>query len=113
MHQDGILLCIMTLIHDAKFIFYDKAKATIFLCIYQDPPKTAEKVKSFDDNIYENGVVALYISGARVNFPLFVSDLKIKNYLPYNDFISQPAINNMKLIPWVSAIRVNGMLQLV
>ncbi len=111
---DDILLCIMTLLHDCKFTFFDKAEARIFLCFYlQYNFEEAQKPNyNYDKLLYDNGVLALYISEKKITFPLFVSELLIKNYLPYADYISKPLSPNITEIVWTTATRIDKHLQL-
>lgn len=106
--SDEILLCIMTLLHDCTFTFFDKSEARIFLCIYIEHEDNRS-----EEELYEKGVLALYISGGHgLTFPLFVSDLAIKNYLSIESFESNQLVSSVSKIPWITAKRKNGLLQL-
>lgn len=113
--SDDILLCIMTLLHDSKFTFYDKNDARIFFCSYIDYNYEKTQAPDYDsiEDLYNNGVLALYISGDKtMTFPLFVSDLPIKKYINYELFMSNPSVSSMKEIPWTTAKRIDNTLQL-
>lgn len=110
-----ILLCVMTLLHDSKFIFFDKNEARIFLCFYLDYnyELTRKPDYNLDDVLYEKGVIALYISGHRnITFPLFVSDLPIKQYLSYENYKIKSMTSSMSETIWTTAIRIDKRLQL-
>lgn len=111
---DSILLCLMTLLHDSKFIFYDNNLARTFLCSYNSFENGSHD--NSDNLSYENGVIALYLSyklGTKSNiYPLYVSNLKIKNYLPLEEYLRHPFNNHISEIPWITAKRVNGKLWL-
>jgi len=113
---DDILLCIMTLLHDSKFIFFDKKEARIFLCFYLDYNYEEARKPDYnsDEVLYENGVIALYISGQQtITFPLFVSDLPIKQYLSYENYKSKPMTSSMSETIWTTASRIDKRLQLI
>lgn len=114
-NADDILLCIMTLIHDSTFEFYDKNTASIYLCAYREF-STENPFSENSETIFEEGVLALYINYNFKNksnsYPLFVSELKIKNYITIEDFNEFPINRSMEKIPWISAERINGELKL-
>lgn len=112
---DDILLCIMTLLHDSKFIFFDKNEAKIFLCFYMDYNYEEARKPDYnsDEVLYEKGVIALYILGKRsITFPLFVSDLPIKQYLSYENYKSKPMTSSISETIWTTANRIDKRLQL-
>ncbi len=114
-----IMLCIMTLLHDAKFIFYDKNVANAALCFYLDYDPKHSKMPNFNlsEELYENGVIALfveYVNGERkTTIPLYVSNLKIKDFLDYETYKSNPIDSYNSEIIWISANRIDNKLQLV
>jgi hypothetical protein len=112
---DGILLCIMTLLHDCKFIFYDKNHANTFLSFYLKYNVEEAKQAGFNisKTLYDKGVIALYLSGEHtITFPLFVSDLPIRNYLPYEDYLKHPLDSHISEAIWTTTSRINKQLQL-
>lgn len=115
---NDILLCIMTLLHDSKFIFFDKNEARIFLCFYLDYNIEEAQKPDYkpDEVLYEKGVVALFISGQSghqtTTFPLFVSDLLIKQYLSCENFKANTMIRSMSETIWTTASRIDEHLQL-
>lgn len=116
--SDEILLCIMTLLHDSRFLFYDKNEARTFLCLYRGDNFEESQRKGYDiqKDMYENGVLALYLEGSdMMTIPLFVSDLKIKQYLSFEDYAVEPASEAISESIWVTASRFgsNGPLHLV
>lgn len=113
--SDNILLCIMTLIHDCKFVFYDKREANTYLCFYLDYNYNEAKNPDYDlvDDLYKNGVIGLYITGKdRIEFPLFVSDLPIKKYVPFEIYKSMQNHSTIMKVDLTTASRINGLLQL-
>lgn len=113
---NDILLCIMTLLHDAKFVFYDKNFARSYLCIYQKP--NLERTTNLDtkNDLYNSGVLALYISYSSgkktIKIPLFVSDLQIKDYLDIKSYETKKTDLNNNEICWITASRLENKLQL-
>jgi hypothetical protein len=108
--RDEILLCIMTLLHDSRFIFYDKHEARTFLCLYLGDNFQKSQTKDYDiqRDMYENGVLALYLEGSEtMTIPLFVSDLRIKDYLRFEDYAKEPALASISESMWITASR-NG-----
>jgi hypothetical protein len=103
------------LLHDSKFIFFDKNEARIFLCFYLDYNYEEARKPDYnsDEVLYEKGVIALYISGQQtITFPLFVSDLPIKQYLSYENYKSKPMTSSMSETIWTTASRIDKRLQL-
>nr|WP_121270869.1 hypothetical protein [Pedobacter schmidteae] len=109
-----ILLCIMSLLHDSKFIFYDKNEARNFLGFYL-PPLGSDGTENMDTrSIYEYGLLALYTSGAgSVTFPLYVSGLRVKDYISADEFKKFPELTNFSESFWITAERIDNRLQLV
>ncbi|WP_411810829.1 hypothetical protein ACLB9Y_11440 [Chryseobacterium scophthalmum] len=110
-NSNDLLLCIMALLHDSTFEFYDKNTARVYLCAYLEKP--------FDEtasNIFEESVLALYINykfeNSSNSYPLFVSDLRLKTYVNLEDFTESPINRSIDEIPWISAERINGVLKL-
>jgi hypothetical protein len=113
--SDNILLCIMTLIHDCKIVFYDKKEAIIYLCFYLDYNYNDLQKPDYDlaIDLYENGVIGLYIASKEImELPLFVSDLKIKKYVPLEIYNSVQNHSTIMKIDLTTASRINGVLQL-
>lgn len=116
--MDEILLCIMTLLHDSKFVFYDKNEARAYLCFYRKHDFEVSKGANFNDReaLYGSGVIALYITykaGAKkTSVPLFVSELPIKKYLRCDIFMENSAESYDSEIQWISASRIGNELQL-
>ncbi len=113
--SNDILLCIMTLLHDSKFVFFDKNEGRIFLCFYFDYNLEEAQKENYNPSeyLYNNGVIALYISGKGCpTIPLFVSDLPIKNYLTYEAYIRNPLSSDISETIWTTASRVENILQL-
>jgi hypothetical protein len=118
-NADDILLCIMTLLHDCRFVFFDKNEAKVFLSFYLDN-KTDRKARSGSDVneiLYNEGVIALYISyksgHKTTTFPLFVSNLAIHKYLKHEAYKANFSGRDISEIPWTTASRVGGELQLI
>ncbi|AUC77130.1 hypothetical protein [Olleya sp. Bg11-27] len=107
-----ILICLMTLIHDSILEFYDKNTARVYLCAHLENNEIKE-IESISQkkSLYENGVLALYTNYKFENksnsFPLFVSELKLKNYINENDFMNENIDHSTNEIPWISAKRKN------
>jgi len=117
--KDEILLCIMTLLHDSTFTFYDGNEARVFLCFSQAQEKeiiNPINSRERDNSLYEYGVIALYITYPRgsksTSMPLFVSDLPIRKYLDFEVYSSSPLSSSMSEIPWISATRLGEHLKL-
>lgn len=97
-HTKSILLCILCLLHDAKFVFHDKHIATCFLSLYPSDKK------SISTEADKNSFIALISDDIKANMPIFVSNIKIGEHF----FVDETAINNlryMERIPWINAIR--------
>lgn len=112
-----ILICLMALLHDSIFEFYDKNTSRVYLCAYLDNSKI-EKNKSISQKelLFESGVLALYTNykaaGKSNSFPLFVSEIKLKDYIERQDFMSKNIDSSMSEIPWISAKRYGDKLKL-
>lgn len=117
-NMSEILLCLMTLLHDSKFVFFDKNLANVYICSYypNDNSKQNEVTDSINQTIYDYGVLALYINyefqGKSNAHPLFVSDILIKDYIDRNDFMNQKIDQSISEIPWICAKRTNKKLTL-
>lgn len=113
-----ILLCLMTLLHDSTFEFYDKNVAGVKLCSYFDNEVYEKDDKSISKNesIYEFGVIALYTNyrhkGRSNSFPLFVSKIRLKDYIKKEEFLMKNITEPIKEIPWITAKRSNDRLLL-
>lgn len=112
-----ILLCLMTLIHDSTFEFYDKNTARVYLCSYLENNEIrTEQPMSQKEKIYEFGVLALYTNykfqGKSNSFPLFVSEIKLKDYISRKEFINKDIESSICEIPWISAKQQDGKLKL-
>ncbi|WP_433836166.1 hypothetical protein [Flavobacterium anhuiense] len=113
-----ILLCLMALLHDASFEFYDKNVARVYLCTYlkSESRKGNDADLSAQDYLYSNGVLALYISykfkNKTTHYPLFVSDLKIDSYIDYEDFSAVEVSALQTEILWFNAVRCGNRLKL-
>lgn len=118
---DSILLCLITLLHDSKFVFYDKNESRVSLCLYLEDKMSAtnaDNKKPKSDLLYENGVLALYLAcdtggGEQISFPLFVSDLKIQEYITKPNFLKGGILDSYNEIPWITAIRNGGKIELI
>lgn len=105
-----ILICLMTLLHDSIFEFYDKNTARVYLCAYLESNEIEKKVSICTKEIlFEYGVLALYTNYKYVNktnsFPLFVSEIKLKDYIEREDFMKENIDRSIREIPWISAKR--------
>ena len=112
-----ILICLMTLIHDSIFEFYDKNTARVYLCAYLENNEIKENESiSQKELLYENGVLALYTNykfeSKSNSFPLFVSEIKLKNHINKEDFMNENIDSSISEIPWISAKRENRKLKL-
>ena len=109
-----ILICLMTLIHDSIFEFYDKNTARVYLCAYDEYRENKSTTQK--EVLYENGVLALYTNykfkGKSNSFPLFVSNIKLKNYIDRESFMKENIESSITEIPWISAERDNNILKL-
>lgn len=97
-HSKSILLCILCLLHDAKFEFHDKHIGTCFLSLYPSSKK------SNNDSANKDDFIALISDDIKANMPIFVSNIKIGDHFS----IDETEINNlryMERIPWINAIR--------
>ena len=109
-----ILLCIMSLLHDSKFILYDKKEARNFLGFYLHPQDSNSSEDMDTQSIYEKGLLALYTCGAgSATFPLYVSDLFVKDYISADEFKKFPELTNFSESLWITAERIDNKLQLV
>lgn len=113
--KDEILLCIMTLLHDTTFTFFDGTTARAFLCIHETrEDKVANPTNG--ESLFESGVIALFVTYKRdsksLSMPFFVSDLLIKNYLARGAFRSNPKSSSISEIPWITATRIGKDLKL-
>lgn len=96
--SNSILLCIMCLLHDSKFIFHDNHIGTCFLSLYPSDKKT------ISDEVSRDSYIALISDDIGVNMPIFISNIKIGKHI----FLDAPEISNrryMERIPWINAIR--------
>lgn len=115
---DDILLCIMTLLHDCKFVFYDKNEARTFLCFYlaTDDMRISRDSSEVSKILYDDGVIALYMSykswGKTMTFPFFVSNLAVKNYMSKEVYDANASASSMAEVGWVTASRINNALML-
>jgi hypothetical protein len=119
-NRNDIALCVMTLLHDAIFTFFDGNNARSFMCFYLEPPrdKKIDITEYFNaDNMQQHGTIALYITcgyyDKKNSFPLFVSDLKIQDYFDFSSVTESIDRYNMNEVPWTTARRVDGKLKLV
>ncbi|MFA4869577.1 MAG: hypothetical protein WC623_15340 [Pedobacter sp.] len=113
-NSDDILLCVMTLLHDSTFTFYDKEESRNYLGFYLDHNSKDDKQMCREEAVYHYGYIALYISGMnKMSYPLFVSDLPVKRYLSYEAYKCKPAISNFSESGWITAGRVGNNLQLI
>ncbi|AIM60344.1 hypothetical protein IX49_07340 [Cellulophaga lytica] len=112
-----ILLCLMTLIHDSTFEFYDKNTARVYLCSYLEHNKVEQQSTDIKENIYDSGVLALYTNyksiGKSNSFPLFVSEIKLKDYITREEFNKVSIESSICEIPWISAKQREGKLKLI
>ncbi|WP_299568490.1 hypothetical protein [uncultured Pedobacter sp.] len=105
---DGILLCVLALLHDSKFHYFDGAQSRNYLGFYHEIDRTQVD----QDLLYNTGTLALFTEGARTTFPLFVSDLKISDYLEQAEFAPKK-FKNFAESPWITAGRKEGILKLM
>lgn len=113
--SDEIMLCAMTLLHDSTFKFYDNKKSRIFLGIYLHPNPESESAPGYDRNVrlYEEGLLCLFSSGKdSVTFPLVVSDLPVKNYLSYSEYLKNNIYSSVSELSAIMAVRIGKDLQL-
>jgi len=114
---EEILLCLMTLLHDSTFELYDKNIARVKFCSYLDNKVYEEKIKSISrqEAIYECGVFALYTNynykGKSNSFPLYVSKIRLKDYINKEEFLSKNISEDIAEIPWITAKRSEEKLQ--
>lgn len=114
----GILVCLMTLLHDSKFEFFDKNTARVYLSTYypENSNHKNENITSKKELIYELGVLALYTNYKFLDksnfYPLFVSNIKLKDYIDKEDFMNTDIDIFVSEIPWISSKRHNTKLRL-
>lgn len=112
--SSDILLCIMSLLHDSKFMLYDKKEARNFLGLYLHPQDNNSGENIATPSIYEKGLLALFTCGAdSVTFPLYVSDLLVKDYISADEFNKFPELKSFSESPWITAERIDDKLRLV
>jgi hypothetical protein len=97
-HSKSILLCILCLLHDAKFIFHDKHIATCFLSLYP------QGKKSISEPVTKESFIALVSADTRVTMPIFVSNIKIGDHLLL-DKTEISKVQHMERIPWINTTR--------
>lgn len=84
--SEGVLLCILCLLHDARLTFYDKAEGRIFLTT-------------------KNNLLALATDRTVFQFYLFMSHLNIVNFIESLPEDWEATSNTMKELPWINAKR--------
>ena len=97
-HSKSILLCILCLLHDAKFIFHDNHIGTCFLSLYPTGKK------SIGEQATKESLIALIATDISVTMPIFVSNIKIKDH----SLLSEEEISKfqtMERIPWFATTR--------
>lgn len=93
-----ILLCILCLLHDAKFVFHDGHIGSCFLSIYPNgnlsPSSSPEK----------NSLISLISDDIGMLMPIFISNIKITDHLDLeqNDFAN---LKHMEKMPWITTSR--------
>lgn len=119
-NKDDIQLCIMTLLHDSSFKFYDDNTAKTFLCFYLDVPDGIERNNNDSPSvemIEKYGVIGLYITykifDKSNSYSLFVSNLKIAVYLDLTKIDLQIFNSMIVESPFTTAKRVDRKLKLV
>lgn len=93
-----ILLCILCLLHDSKFVFHDNHIGTCFLSIYPDDNK------SLYNKPDKNSLIAIISDDIGVQMPLFISNIKISEHLNLDGF-TLDKLKYMERIPWINAQR--------
>jgi hypothetical protein len=110
---EEILVCLLTLIHDSTFEFYDKNSARVYLCAYDN---RENGIASKKEELYEKSVLALYTNyrfkEKSSSFPLYVSDIKLEKYIDRESFMKEDIETSITEIPWISAKRDNKKLKL-
>lgn len=116
---EDILLCILCLLHDSKFIFYDKNEARVSLKTYLEDSEIIQNNSNLTSKelLYEYGVIALYIKfktadNKSMSVPLFVSDLKLNTYVTSSDFFNSKINSSIEEITWINAKRLDGEIRL-
>lgn len=98
-HSKSILLCVICLLHDAKFVFHDNHIGTCFLSLYPSSHK-----KSISDKADKNSLIGLVSDDIGIMMPIFISNIKIGQYIQRNE----QEINkykHMERIPWINVKR--------
>lgn len=118
-----VQLCIVTLLHDTRFVFYDGIQANVYICNYLNPPTIPTKEnfekQSKPEFVYAKGNIALCITYEvrenTMSIPLFVSDLIIGDYIDKTEFMKlyNSYCPTNEEIPWSTACRINEKLMLV
>lgn len=101
MQSKLILLCIICLLHDAKFVFHDKHVATCFLSLY---PINSE---SIGDRADKNSLIGLTSDNVGAQMPIVVTNLKIGQFMQDNEE-EIGRYRHMERIPWINARRDIG-----
>lgn len=110
-----ILICCLTLLHDATIRFYDKNTARVYLCSYYEYDAEYAN-KSHNEMQYQFGVLALYMTyefnGRQNSYPVYVSEILTSQYVDIDDFNQEPIDSTIYEIPWITAKRINKELKL-
>jgi hypothetical protein len=93
-----ILLCVLCLLHDCKFIFYDGHIGSCYLSIY---PKNNDNLSEIPE---KDSLIALISDKVGFQMPLFVSNMQIGEFIDtdQNNIEDQQF---MRRIPWIKADR--------
>lgn len=115
--MEDVLVCIMALLHDSTFRFYDGNQGKVFLCLYDDFKKMEIGTDSENSlRLFENGVLALYLKyeqGQATHYqPLYISELPIRQYVSKREFLERHVSQAMNPIPWICARQSGGKLKL-
>lgn len=119
-NTNDIQICILTLLHDSNFIFYDKNISRTFMSFYLEYPANGSdeeyQYHHTKQAMLEKGVIALYLNyqsfGKSNSVPLFVSDLKVSEYCHLFETSQTETNYHVQEIPWTTAQRIGGKLML-
>lgn len=91
-----ILLCILCLLHDTKFVFHDGHIGSCYLSIYPSNEGIQNDIPNTDS------FIALISDDINVHMPIFVSNIKIGNLIPENEI---SLLKHMEKIKYINCIR--------
>lgn len=98
-HSKPILLCILCLLHDAKFVFHDSHIGSCYISFYPSD-------KNLSGQPNKESFIALISADTSSSMPLFVSNIKVGHYIILAD-AELNRFQHMERMPYFNAIRNN------